>query len=314
MPLDFLKVSSAKIEINLERQSYQPGGHVHGKLTLQTENELEVSKGTIVILCLAKYQVCSHHNDGKSHLHYKWVRGTREEFSKKIIEEMVLPPRFYQMYDFDWQIPSNAIPSIDGKIIQLSWLVRVHLERPKAIDVTVETPFRVIHPIPMEDHYPFTRKKARKSYNLPKAEYPSSTLLASNQVLGETKDINLSLTLPTSYLELGDTIDGQLELHACKDCKFTEIRLELHQSEEVGEGAGNTSVTSWKVKLAGNKTMKAGEDLALPFKIEIPSSGLPSINAGSLMVKWSLEGIVARRLAPDYHVSHLLEVFSKTEA
>ncbi len=113
MPLDFLKGSSAKIEINLEQQSYQPGERVRGQITLQAENELSIRKGRIVILCLAKYQVCTHHDDGKSHYHYKWVKGTQEVFSKTILEEMVLPSRFDQMYDFDWQVASGALPSID---------------------------------------------------------------------------------------------------------------------------------------------------------------------------------------------------------
>ncbi len=313
MALDFLKGNVAKLDITLDRQSYQPGDHINGRITLQVENEVKVSSGSIVILCLVKYQVRSHHTGSHGgYYSYKWVTEKREVFSKTILEETLIPARSYQMYDFDWQVAEDALPSLYGKIIKVTWLVRVHLDRPRAVDVTGETPFTVICPMPAEYHYPFKSDEVYSSYDHPKGVNQSFILPGSNKVFGYKEDVELSLVIPRLNWELGEDIQGQLDIQACKDCKFTDIRLELQQREEVSDASGNTNVTSTKAKLAGSTVMRSGEKLSLPFHMTIPSGGLPSLDAGNRKVNWILDGILARRLASDDHISHSLKVYAKS--
>ncbi len=314
MVLDILKSSGAKLDINLDRQSYQPGDRIQGRVTLQVENELKVTKGRVVILCLVKYKVHTRHGTGRNRYDtYKWLTETREVFSKTILEETVLPPRFYQNYDLDWQVASDALPSLAGKIIKVNWLARAHLDRPRAIDIAAESQFSVVCPLPLEYHDQFTGSEVQSSYIHPEDVAQSFILPGVNKVFGYKKDISLSLIIPRLHWELGENIAGQLDIEASKECKFTDIRLELHQLEEVSDSSGNTSVTSWKTKLAGSTVMRAGEKLSLPFHIAIPSAGLPSLDAGNRKVNWILEATLARRLASDDHISHSLKLYAKNQ-
>ncbi len=294
MALDFLKSSVARLEVNLDRQTYQPGDTINGRVTLQAENEVKVRGGKVSILCQEKYQVRYRTRSGRhgSSTTTTWRTDTREVFSKTLLEEMVIPPHFNQAYDFDWQVAADAFPSLVGKIVKVTWWAKATLDRPKAVDVNAEAGFVVSIPMPGAKTNPIDGLQAGGTSD-------------------HREDVDLSLKLPRTDWELGETIEGQLEIQARKDFKLTAIRVELVQTESVPEAEGNSRETSVKVSLAGSTSMTAGQSLSLPFQVEIPPDGLPNLNGVHSEVSWKLAGILARRLAFDYHVVQPLRVYSK---
>jgi hypothetical protein len=294
MALDFLKGSVAKLEIMVDGNVFQPGDTIHGRVILQVEdNEVNVRGGRIAILCQEKYQV-RHRTHGRqgSHNTYTWKTDTVGVFHKTLMDEMTLSPHFYQGYDFDCQLPADALPSLDGKIVKVTWWVKATLDRPKAVDVNTEAGFMVYSPIQGRITTP--------------TEPALAALTGKHQ-----EDVELILGLPRTDWELGESIEGELGITAHKDFKLTDIRLELVQSEYVAESSGNTHQMTVKAALAGSTAMTAGQSLSLPFKIEIPSEGLPTLNAPHSKVSWNLYGTLARRLATDYHIDQPLQVYNK---
>jgi hypothetical protein len=170
-------------------------------------------------------------------------------------------------------------------------LVKATLDRPKAVDINAKSGFVVSCPIP--------------------GEKPTQSTLQLRGTSEQQQDVDLSLWLPRSDWELGETIEGKLEMQAHKDFKLSGIRVELVQFKIVLEKEGNISGTSVKANLAESTIMKAGQTLTLPFQIEVPRRGAPSIDSENIAIFWRIEGILDRPLAKDYHVVQDLRVFSQ---
>lgn len=123
---------------------------------------------------------------------------------------------------------------------------------------------------------------------------------------------DISFWLPRTQWALGETIQGRLSVLAHKDIKFSDIRVELIQYERVPESSGNESTTELRTGLAEKTEMTAGQSLTLPFQIQLPQDGAPSFYTERGSITWTLKGVLARRLATDYHIRKDLEVYSQT--
>jgi hypothetical protein len=293
MVLDFLKKDIVKLEITLDRQTYQPGDQINGRVTLQVDNEIKTRGAKISIFCQEKYQVRhrTHSSKGGSSTSYQWKTQTREVFSQEILNEIELPAHFYQASDFSWQVDSEALPSVTGKIVKVSWWAKATLDRPKAVDANTEAGFVVTIPIPGD-------------------QYHQSQELASVGSNDSPDEVDLSLWLPRTDWELGETIRGKLVMTAHKDLKLSDIRIELVQCEDVPESSGNTNESKVVETLAKGTVLTAGQSLSLPFQLTIPEQGLASFSGSNSSVTWTLTGILARRLATDYHVFKELQVYT----
>lgn len=293
MSLDFLKSEIAMIEISLDRKEFQPGDAVHVWITVQSEKGVKVGSGKIALFCSEKDLVQRTTGSGKNrHTSTTWVDHISEVASEDFLGEIEIGPNFYQTYNFNWQLPMDLLPSLEGTIIKINWMVKASLERKMAVDVHSESSILVSIPMPGEitaQADGFAREVARCHLD----------------------DVDLSILLPRTNWAAGESIQGRLVIQALKDFKLTDIRLELVQTEDVPDYDGNEFESKVKIDLAGSTNMTAGQTLSLPFQIGVPSYALPTISSPHGKVRWELDGILARRLAKDYHIVQPLCIFGK---
>ncbi len=296
--LDFLSRSVATVEVNLDRQVYQPGDAIHARVTVQANKEVKVRQGRISLVYKEKYQVRSRTTTGGKHPHqgysYSWLTDAREMIAENFLEYAIIGPDFSEVYEFNWQMPDGVLPSLKANLFEVTWLVQATLERERALDINAEHYILVSVPMPGE-----------------------VTAQADGMLHEFTNDqideVALSLLLPRTTWQAGETIAGKLLLQARSDLKLTDIRMELVRNERVPVNAGNEKEQRWSWTLAGSTSLAAGETLGLPFRVEVPTDGVPSVSLNHGEIWWKIDGILARRLAQDYHIEQPLDIFGKTQ-
>jgi hypothetical protein len=299
MVLDFLKRDLASIGIQMDRETgYQPGEVVKAHIILDTAKELKVRGGQVVLLRSVRYQVREKHvsyRDGKRYTSTStsWKGENDTLASQTLFDEMVLPAQFHQDYDFEWQVPPDALPTVAGQIIEVKYQIQAVLDRPKALDISAASGLNIAIP-------------------LPGGNAGAPDLLNENHPNGHEWDVDLSFVLPRADWAPGDTIEGKLVAQAHKELKLTDIRVELIQREWVAGGEGNEKENSVVTNLTGSTILPAEQTQTIPFQVVVPDWGLPTLGAHpNFGIQWTLKGVLARRLQTDYHVEQTLRVFSR---
>ncbi len=294
--LDFLSRSVATVELSLDRQAYQPGDAIHARVSVHSEKEVKVRQGRISLLYNEKYQVRSRTTTGgrqpRQSYSYSWRTDAREVITEDFLAETVIGPNFSQVYEFNWTMPAGVIPGLKANIFEVTWLVKAMLEREMAVDINTESNILVSVPMPAE----VTAQADGLLHEF-----------TNNQL----EKVALSLILPRTAWQAGETIAGKLLMQARDDIKLTDIRMELVRSEKVPENAGNETEERLSWRLAESTSLAAGQTLSLPFQIEIPTDAAPSVTLHHGDIWWKIDGILARRLAQDYHIEQPLEIFGK---
>ena len=61
--------------------------------------------------------------------------------------------------------------------------------------------------------------------------------------------------------------------------------------------------------IAGGSTLEAGNDLELPFEIEVRTSAPPTFDVGIGSITWLLRGVVARKLRSDTVIEQVITIY-----
>jgi Arrestin (or S-antigen), N-terminal domain/SpoOM protein len=293
---DFLKGGKAQINLTLDRPDlvYYPGETIQARVNVIGEKDLKIQQGRITFLYSEEFQIREHRTETDSHghrrqtTHSEWKKDERQLNQTVFLPETTIASGANQNFDFAFLIPPDALPSVNGNIVRIKWLIRATLDRKMAGDIEAETEISI----------PSTA---------PGGETGEGRYGNSNEPL----EVDLQFLLPSKEFVLGETIAGTLLISPQKEIDVDEVRLALVQRENVPQALGNTHTQEQPIKLANQVKLHAGQPLSFPFNVTLPPNGLPSSQSPNSSITWLLVGTLARRLRKDTFVEESVSVYSQ---
>lgn len=281
---NFLKGTKTELTVTLDRPNglYYPGDTVGATIEIQPNKELKLHGARVKLSGTEKYEYTyishSTDSDGNSSDDYVKTWGTNEFFASEenFLGATTLPGGVPQRYSFRMGLPSDALPSLAGKIVRIQWKAGVKLDRRLAGDLHSEAELRVGFPDPGPAIQP--------------GEYGESN---------EPGETELTFLLPGLETVAGQSLNGQLRVLPRKNFDASEVRLELVCHEYVSYDQGNESEKVIPFKLAGGVQFTAGQTQTIPFQASIPQEAAPSIQTPNGSIVWTMKGILSRRLRKD---------------
>jgi hypothetical protein len=291
---DFLKGNKVNLTLTLDQagKTLHFGDAVSGKLVVENEKELKIQEGRIALVFKEeseyRYESRSTDSDGNSETEESTAWQNEEHVAAQtiILREGAIPAKSVKPFDFNFAIPQNAVPTIDGgKIVRGKWLVKATLSRKMASDYNAQEEILVV------------------SVASPRA--PSASDLGYSNEPGEAE---MALRILGDEWAMGETIEGELIINPQKNFDATEVRVEIVRTEHVSRDKGNTHTEKQTIKLAGGIKLVAGQPLTYPFRIAVPTLRPPTSQTQKFRVGWQLSGILARRFRGDTQVQLDLRV------
>jgi len=121
-----------------------------------------------------------------------------------------------------------------------------------------------------------------------------------------------SLSLSSTRVSSGKTVDGKFSIQMCQDLGVHGIRVELECWEKAG--LEEKSTVKDVVALKGQnwlseELLTADQTLAWPFRLQVPEKALPSIEIYHTQVRWRVKGILDRWLRSNLEVQQPIQVW-----
>jgi hypothetical protein len=272
---------------------YRPGEVVGITVVIQPAREIKVRSGTLRVSGAEHYEVCSQSNttdsDGNSKMtyHYTWERSELFALEETFLGETTLSGGVPERFTFRAQLPPDALPTCNGEILRVGWLVEVKLDRPLAGDLNASAIVRVLA-------------------LAPDGEAPPQAYGVSD----EPQEAELAVVLPGLAAVAGSPFSGHLRILPYRDFRAAEVRLEMERAEEVPIDVGYTKSKTYVLKLAGPTQFRSGEPQSFPFQAPLPADAAPSLQTAHGTLTWTMKGILNRRLRRDTGVTQAISVFT----
>ncbi len=288
------------LELDRPEGPYYPGDPVHLNIHLESEKDLKVQELRASLIFWERYQYTTTHTTGYGKSRSRstrthWGTATRVLHKEKLLGEGTIPAGFHQTYSLDWSIPQDAAPPYAGRVIRSGWLIKVTLDRKLRKDINEELKVPVVVPPPGRWAEP--------------GEYGEAS---------HSEEADMALWLPRLEWVEGETIQGKVIVRARSGVSASGVRIELLRNERVtirGHGRGGTfSKTEFKDRIARGVKLNAGEVREFPFSVPVPEIGCPSRDTSVGTVRWSLKGILDRRLRRDFTVAQEIYVFNGSKS
>jgi hypothetical protein len=293
---DFLKGTKTELTLTPDRADgvYFPGETIAISVKIQPDKDLKLQGGQLNLTGTERYNIYSkeshydstHHRQETRNVHV-WEESDFFGRTENFLGETTLPANAPQRYDFKFNLPTNALPSCRGEILQINWQAKVKLDRPLAADLNVVAELQVRSLAPSQVSQP--------------VEYGGYC---------ESGDANMYFLLPGLKTVIGEKITGDLRILPLKNFDADEVRLELVYLEDVPEDMGNQHNTAFPFTLAGNTKFIAGQQQTIPIQASLPPYAPPTIQTPHGSVSWKMKAILARPLHPDACIEKGFLVYS----
>lgn len=289
---DFLKGGKANLTITLDRANkiYAPGETIHATVRVEGVKDLKIQRGVIALVSREEYEYRDEYRDSDGDQKTRTVKTSDEvkAWEQQFLGETTIKANSNQTFEFDMQLPSNALPSVEGgKILNHEWLVKTTLDRKLAGDV--------------EDKQTVYVLTGASDKMLGAGTYGSSN---------EPGEAELLLRVPNTQFSIGGIVAGELVIRPQKDLDVTEIRVELERTENVPRDEGNIVKQKEQSRLAGGTKLTRGNEMVLPFQLKIPASAPITCRTRHGSIEWTLRGVLARRMRGDTQVEQEVYLYS----
>lgn len=289
---DFLKGGKATLTVSLDRTNriYAPGETIHVTVNVQGVKDLKIQSGKIALVSLEEYEYRyeSRDSDGDTSTTTTKTTDQVKVWEQQFLGETTIKTNSTENFEFNISIPAKATPTVaDGKILNLTWLVKTTLDRKLAGDVEDKQELYILAPLSGTSSGP-----------------------GDFGISNEPGEAEMLLRLSKREFALGETISGELILRPKKQFDVTEIRVELVRLEDVPRDEGNQFKQDEKVKLAAGTKLTPGQEMTFPFQIKIPTLRPITANTRHGTINWSLRGVLSRRMRGDTLVEQEVLIYN----
>ncbi|MCI0439641.1 MAG: hypothetical protein L0177_10990 [Chloroflexi bacterium] len=289
MVFSFMRRPQATLEMEASEGPFRPGDEVAARVTLTSREGFQAREGRVTLTCVETYwrRETSYNSSTRSTTtHTRKHTEKLMELSAPFMSESRVNPGVRYREDVAIAIPEHAPPSLEGRLANVAWELRASLDVPGARDVHFEQGVWVA--------------SSRASSQAADAQTPPSLTDAAFE------ECALSLELPSREWQAGETINGALRANAARDVSFSEIRIELVCEEKAGDR--NNTEAEDRVMLQQNASFMPRQSREWPFALTIPQGFRPSAFVSRTSVKWSVRGVLSRRMRTDFTVEKEIQV------
>ncbi len=269
---------------------YRPGDTIPAQVHLRMQGRPRVRGVRVGLVFWQRFQYpdWEEHDDGTGDYVILWKEKERWVTQAQLPLPDPLPANFEKTYQGTITIPHDVPPPHQGRICQGRWYIKAVVDRPMLPDEEYRASLDLVVPPPGVLQNPDFYGQATHPdvvdmrFHLPGLEF----------VEGETLE-------GTLHLRSHETIEGRRVRIVLEVREFIDYRLRAmpgltfeDQSHEVPEVEDLARVA--EVDLARPFRMQAGEEKALPFRLQLPRLGKPTCEAcgegGS--IRWTLRGFI----------------------
>ena len=267
--LSLFRRPKAQLVIQVEDSPHYLGSTLNVCVTLTSEQGFSVRRGTIELLCRETYYVPYTGSPGSS-AHTKEnenVITLKGQFLIK--EETEVGARDYHVR---FPIPESAPPTVDGKLLNITWLVRASLDVKRARDLHQEQVVSVLTAPVYQDNN--------------EIKEVSDSLFAQGTFAG----CELFLSVSPSHASAGENIQVNIGVLALEALRNPKVRVELERWEAAGSKYAD--VTEDRSVVAEAISLSANERREWSLGLKVPSLLAPSKEGNRTRVVWKVKGIL----------------------
>ncbi len=276
---------AADFRVELSETALRPGDELRVRVSLIPRDGFQVRRGTIVIECVESYVMISPGmNTGRYSTGTQRLKGTQILYRhEELIIENGRMRRGLPFYaDFDWVVPSDALPTVIGESrdvfdVGIAWTVTSSLDVAGARD--------------FHDRQQLTLGSARTAVD----EEPEPIVrdIADDEC-------RMTLTIDSGKYSGWEMVEGTLRVEILQDMDVSEVRAELVRIESFGYDGDD--FLEGRIRLEGDSELRQGETREWRFQLETGEVYAPTVSADYSSVTWLVRCVLARRLRFDSRI------------
>lgn len=273
---------AADFRVELGETTLKPGDELNVRVSLIPRDGFQVRRGTVVIECIESYvELSPGMNTGRYGQGTQRLKGTRTLYREEevIIDDGRMRRGLPFYADFDWVVPSDALPTATGESrevfdVGIAWTVTTSLDVAGARDFYDQQQIVVGSPPAVEDE--------------------PSGMLAREVADDESA---LTLTLAKGKYSSWEVIEGTLRVEISQDLDVSEVRAELVRVEAFGYDGDD--FLAGRVRLEGDTELRQGGTREWHFQLETGEVYAPTLSTEMSSVRWVVRCVLARRMRFD---------------
>ena len=261
------------------------------RVSLIPRDGFQVRRGTVVIECVESYvEITPGMNTGRYGSGRQRMKGSRILYRHEevIIDDGRMRRGLPFYADFDWAVPSDALPTVIGESrdvfdVGIAWTVTTSLDVAGARD--------------FNDRQQLTLGSARAAPD----EEPEP-------IVREMADDECKMTLTIASGEYGcwEMVEGTLRAEILQDLDVTEVRAELVRVEAFGYDGDD--FLAGRVRLEASAELRQGGTREWRFRFETGEVYAPSLSTDYSSVRWLVRCVLARRMRLDTRIEQEIRV------
>ena len=282
---------AADFRVELSENTLRPGDEMNVRVSLVPRDGFEVRRGAVVIECIESYvELSPSMNTGRYGTGRQRLKGSRILYRHEevIIEDGRMRRGLPFYCDFEWVVPSDALPTVIGESrdvfdIGIAWTVTTSFDVAGARDFNDRQQIAIGSPLADTDE-------------------------ASRTLVREFTDdeVALTLTLGRSGYVSWETIEGTLRAEVLQDLDVTEVRAELVRIESFGYDGDDFLVG--RVRLEGEADLPQGGTREWHFRLETGEVYAPTLRTDYSSIRWLVRCVLARRMRLDTRIEQEVRV------
>ena len=287
--LSFLKKPKADIALDISNGPFYLGSTINVGIFISSQDTFPVRSGSADLTCIETYWKMVTTSTGKS------TTTSNRKFTQKLLQvkEPFLGSNEFRSgmplsESVNFTLPADLPPTVCGKIVNISWRLRVSLNVAKMRDIHEK---REITVLPVATGIPLLE---------------GSNHNVSNKVTASSAEGELTLSLDSEHGAAGETLHGSLEAMMKEDMSVQGIRVELEVKESAGSKSSKT--TADLVMLEEQTSLASGSFRKWPFELKLPDAPLPNISTNKSSVVWLVKGIMDKRGKRDLSVTNPIQI------
>jgi len=217
---------------------------------------------------------------------------TFAKVSHVVIEQpSLLTPGVEAGREVSLQVPFDAPPTCQGKVVDVRWRLRAILDIPGHPDRVREIPLQVVRMAPAQvvgDKDTNASLQAEKSY----------------------EDCALTLEVPAA-VAAHDVVRGRLLLKAKRPFQVRGIRVELALVENAGARQAFDVVA--RQSLSGPISLNITDSPTFSFSLPLPQGIAPSMVSPHSSLRWQVRAVLDRRLRGDFNIEQDVFIYNAPE-
>ncbi len=285
----------ADLDIEVEGEPFYPGDTIEVRLLLSSQENLHIAEGWVELLCIETYWGSRERVPPVSAFFTPKVSSFLSRRMQPFLTDAQVSNVLPQSFVVSLPLPTDALPTVRGRIASIKWVLRASLNIPHSRDIAKEKEIIVLSP-PMGST---SQEKGSLLTDVTEKNYQQCTV---------------SLVTPSVDVRAGSTVAGTLRARAKRDVRFSKVHVRLVCWECAGTKEKKAVVD--KAVFQESVSLSAAAVREWPFVLRVPNGLMPSVstymaapNGGTLSrVTWFLEAILSKSILADFRVEQDIRV------